>query len=379
MAEQKRDYYEVLGVDRDASQAEIKKAFRKAAKKYHPDLNPDDPDAEAKFKEANEAYSVLSDENKRKQYDRFGHAGANGQGFDFQDFDFSSIFDDLFGGSPFGSPYGRTRTRTNPNAPKRGNDTRYQITIDFMEAAFGANKTIEVNQKDTCSTCKGKGAKPGTSKKTCPRCNGSGYIQEKRQTLLGMSIQTKVCPECDGTGEIIPEPCPDCGGRGVKNKRKSLTVKIPAGINNGEVLTLKEQGEPGQNGGPYGNLYLEIRIRPHEIFTRRGYDTYCEIPVTYAQAALGEEIEIPTIYGNVKYRLKEGTQPGDVITLNNKGIQHVNNEKNKGDHYATIDVEVPTNLSRKQEDLLKQFEDTLDASNYKKKSSFFSKIKNLFN
>lgn len=382
MAQNKRDYYEILGVDKNASDKEIKKAFRQVAKKYHPDLKPDDKEAEAKFKEANEAYSVLSDPEKRKKYDQYGHAGVDGQGFDPSSFagfgSFEDIFSDFFGGFGGFGGFGSSGTGARNNAPRQGNDTRYRISIEFMEAVFGLTKTIEVTQKDTCSTCDGSGAKPGTNVKTCATCNGNGTIQERAQSLFGMSIQTRVCPDCRGNGEIIEDPCVDCNGSGIRNKRKSLTVKVPAGIDNGEVLTLRGQGEPGVNGGPYGNLYLEVMVKPHEIFKRQGYDIYCEVPISFGQAALGAEIEIPTVDGNVKYKINEGTQPGDVITLKGKGVPHVNRDEIRGNHYATIDIEVPTKLSDEQKALIAKFDDETTPENYEKSSSFIDKIKKLF-
>ena len=383
MAE-KRDYYEVLGVDKSADEKEIKKAFRKIAKQYHPDLNPDDAEAEAKFKEANEAYAVLSDSEKRQKYDQFGHAGVDGQGFDYSNFgaweDLGDIFSDFFGG--FGGGFGGGFTSSSraraANAPRAGRNTQYSLSLSFMEAAFGAEKTIEINQRDVCDTCEGSGAKDGTSAKACSRCNGSGTVQERRQSLLGMVIQTAICPECSGKGKVIPNPCPDCQASGVRFKRKKLTVSIPAGINTGEVLTLRQQGEPGENGGPKGNLYIQITVQKHDVLERQGYDTFCVVPVTFAQAALGAEIDIPTIDGNVKYTIKEGTQAGDMITLKDKGIKHVNRENMRGDHFATIDVEVPRNLNKQQKELLKAFDDATEKSNYTKNENFFDKIKNLF-
>ena len=303
MAEKKRDYYEVLGVSRDADEAELKKAYRKTAKKYHPDLHPDDKEAEAKFKEANEAYAVLSDPEKRKRYDQFGHAGVDGQGFDPSDFgfggfgDLGDIFSDLFGAG-FG---GRTSSRA--NGPVRGRDLRYRMDLEFMEAAFGTSKTINVSLDDTCETCKGSGAKPGTEVKTCGRCHGTGEVSERQQSVFGMMMTTRPCPECHGKGKIITEPCPSCGGRGRKRRNKSLTVNIPAGIDTGESLTLRGEGEPGLNGGPNGNIYLEIRVKPHEVLRREGSNTFVTVPVTFAQAALGAEIEIPTIDGPQKYKI----------------------------------------------------------------------------
>lgn len=382
MAENKRDYYEVLGVGKDASEKEITKAFHKIAKKYHPDVNPDNPEAEAIFKEANEAYSVLSDQEDRRKYDQFGHAGVNGQGFGGGDAyaswdDINDIFEQFFGGG-FGG-FGGSRQQRNPSGPRAGDDTHYSISIQFMEAAFGAEKEVEVSQLDNCEICQGSGATPGTSANTCDVCSGSGVEQRRMSTGFFTQVQTITCTKCSGRGKIIPSPCENCNGNGVKMKRKSLTVKIPAGINTGEVLTLREQGEPGKNGGPHGNMYLRVNVEAHEIFTRQGYDTYCEVPVSFAEAALGQEVEIPTLDGSVTYDLKEGTQSGDVITMRNKGVPHINRENSRGNHYVTIDVEVPKNLTNEQKDLLKEFDSSLSGKNYSKQENFFDRIKNLFN
>ncbi len=376
MAE-KRDYYEVLGVGKQATDDELKKAYRKTAKKYHPDLNPDNPEAEAKFKEVNEAYAVLSDPDKRKRYDQYGHAGVDGQGFDTSGFggfsdDLGDIFSQFFGGG-FG---GRSQTR---NSPTRGQDIRYRIQLEFMEAVFGAKKSINITIDDTCETCNGTGAKPGTEVKTCQTCHGSGQVYETQQSIFGTVQTARTCPTCQGTGQIIEQKCQTCGGKGTRRKTKNLTVTIPAGIDNGESLTLRGEGEPGQNGGPRGNVYLEVQIKPHDVFRRERYNTYCEVPVTFAQAALGAEIEIPTVDGPVKYQLKEGTQPGDVITLKGKGVPYINRNNVRGDAFATIDLEVPRKLSDEQKRLIQEFDDSTSSSNYSKREGFFDKLKSLFN
>lgn len=379
MAE-KRDYYEVLGVSKSASADEIKKAYRKMAKQYHPDLHPDDQEAEGKFKEVNEAYSVLADDQKRKQYDTFGHAGADGQGFggfggfggQGFDIDLDDIFSSFFGGG-FGGAGARRQT-----GPQRGPDLKYRLTLDFMEAAFGAEKTINVTKHDQCDVCHGSGAEPGTDPVTCPTCHGSGTVQERQQSLFGTVMTSKTCTTCNGRGKTVKNPCGNCDGAGRLRRSKKLKVKIPAGINEGEALTLRGEGEAGFNQGPAGDLYVEITVRPHSVFTRRGYNTYAEVPITFPQAALGGEIEVPTIDGPVKYDLREGTQPGDVITLRNKGIPVVNRQNQRGDHLVTIQLEVPTSLSKEQKECLESFEGMTTSRNYKKRTSFFDKIKDIF-
>ena len=378
MAE-KRDYYEVLGVAKSATAEDIKKAYRKQAKQYHPDLHPNDKEAEAKFKEVNEAYSVLSDDQKRKQYDTFGHAGADGQGFGgfggFGGQGFDIDLDDIFS-SFFGGGFGGGQRRQ--SGPQRGADLKYRMNLEFMEAAFGTEKTIDITKNESCGVCNGSGAEPGTSVETCPTCHGSGTVQERHQSLFGTVMTTKTCQNCHGKGKVIKEPCSNCHGAGRERRSKKLKVKVPAGINEGEALTLRGEGEAGINQGPYGDLYVEISVRPHAVFTRRGYNTYAEIPITFPQAALGGEIEVPTIDGPVKYDLREGTQPGDVITLRNKGIPVVNRQNQRGDHLVTIQLEVPTSLNKDQKELLQTFESTTNSRNYKKRQSFFDKIKDIF-
>lgn len=372
----KRDYYEVLGVSKGASDEELKKAYRKLAKKYHPDLNPNDKVAEAKFKEANEAYAVLSDGEKRKRYDQFGHGGVDGQGFDTSGFsgfdDLGDIFSQFFGGG-FTS-----RTQNRATQATRGRDIRYGLTLEFMEAAFGVSKNISVSLEDTCDTCSGSGAKPGTEVKTCARCHGTGQVQSREQSIFGMVMTQTVCPDCMGTGKKIVEPCTSCNGKGRKRRTKNLTVKIPAGIDQNEALTIQGEGEPGRNGGPNGNIYVEIRVKAHPVLKRERYNTFVNIPVTFAQAALGAEIEIPTIDGPQKYQLKEGTQPGDVITLRGKGIPFVNRNNMRGDAFATIELEVPRKLNDEQKRLIEEFDSKTNASNYSKREGFFERLKNFF-
>lgn len=373
-----KDYYEVLGVDKGASDDEIKKAFRQQAKKYHPDLHPGDQEAEAKFKEINQAYSVLSDADKRAKYDKFGEAGVDPNGFGgggfggAYDVDLGDIFSSIFGGG-FGGGSSRRR-----NGPQKGSDLLYKMSLEFMEAAFGVEKDIQITKEDLCRTCGGSGAQPGTTPETCPTCRGAGRVQQQTQTLFGMTMVTKSCPTCGGRGTVIKTPCTQCRGRGRLKTTKQLHIKIPAGVDNDERLQIKGEGEPGVNGGSYGDLYVEFRIKNHDVFRREGINTFCEIPVTYAQAALGAEIEIPTIYGNEKFQLKEGTQPGDSAVLRGRGIANKNNPNMKGDHTVKFFIEVPTGLNREQKQLLTQFNNTLTDRNYTKRSQFFQRIKNIF-
>ena len=283
---EKRDYYEVLGVPRTATEEELKKAYRTLAKKYHPDLNPDNKEAEAKFKEANEAYAVLSDADKRRNYDQYGHAGVDGQGFGGFEGGFNIDLEDLFG-NLFGGFGGGGRRRS---GPQRGANLKYRMNLDFMEAAFGVERQITINKEDHCDTCKGTGTRDGSAPEKCGSCGGTGQVSQRQQTMFGTVMTSRPCPTCRGTGNLIKDPCPSCGGRGLRQKSKPLTVKVPAGINEGEMLTVRGEGEPGTLGGPYGDLYIEIHIRPHPVFERNGTNTACEIPITFPQAALGAEI-----------------------------------------------------------------------------------------
>ena len=375
-----RDYYEVLGVSKGASDDEIKKAFRQQAKKYHPDLHPGDKEAEAKFKEVNEAYSILSDPDKKAKYDRFGHAGVDPNGFGgggggygggAYDVDLGDIFNSFFGGG-FG---GSSRRRT---GPQKGADLKYHMALEFMEAAFGCTKSFQITKEDLCKSCNGSGAQPGTTPETCPTCRGAGRVQQQTQTLFGMTMVTKACPSCNGRGTVIKTPCTQCRGKGRLKTVKNLSVTIPAGIDTGDLLPVRGEGEPGTNGGPYGDLYIEFKVKKHDVFERNGTTTSCSIPITFAQAALGGEIEVPTIYGKEKYTLKEGTQPGDTITLKSKGIPYKNGSNMKGDHVVKFVLEVPTGLNREQKQLLTQFNNTLTDRNYAKRSQFFQKLKNIF-
>ena len=378
MAEQKRDYYEVLGVSRGASEDEIKKAYKKMARKYHPDLNPGDKTAEEKFKEVNEAYEVLSDADKKARYDQYGHAGVDpnfgaggfGGGFDGS-FDFGDL-GDIFG-SFFGGGFGGGR-RTNPNAPQRGESIRMSIAISFEEAAFGCEKAVTVERYETCDTCHGNGCAPGTSPEVCPDCHGTGTVQVRRQTPMGVFATSSPCPKCGGKGRIIHQPCKDCRGSGMVRKKKTIQASIPAGIDNGQTISIRGQGNAGKNGGPAGDLLITITVRPHELFRREGTSVLCEAPITFTQAVLGAELEIPTIDGRVKYTIPEGTQTGTVFRLRGKGIP-VLNGRGRGDQYVTVTIETPRDLNREQKEALKKFSETLGENNYEKRRSFFGKKK----
>ena len=384
MADNKRDYYEVLGVDRSASDDELKKAYRKAAKKYHPDLNPGDAQAEKSFKEVNEAYEVLSDKEKRSRYDQFGHAGVDpnfgagggyGGGFtgDFGDFgDLGDIFGSFFGGG-----FGGGGRRSNPNAPKRGNDASAAVNISFEEAAKGCKKTVKVTKIDTCDECGGSGAKKGTTTKTCPVCNGSGRVTSAQRTPFGVFQTQTVCSHCNGKGKVIENPCQKCNGKGRIRHTVEEVVEIPAGIDDGQVINMRGKGDSGVNGGPSGDLRINVNVRPHPIFNRSGYDVYCEIPITFVQAALGADITVPTLDGKVKFTIHEGTQPGDEFKLKGKGIQRLN-YSGKGDQYVKIVVEIPKNLSKEQKEKLMDFEKLSSDKYYKTQKSFMDKIKDFF-
>ena len=387
MAENKRDYYEVLGVDRGADEATIKKAYRQLAKKYHPDMNPGDKEAEKKFKEASEAYAVLSDAEKRRQYDQFGHAafeqgggGAGGfGGFDFNGGDMGDIFGDIFG-----DLFGGGRSRRANNGPMKGANVRTAVRITFEEAVFGCEKQLDLNLKDECTTCHGTGAKPGTSPETCPKCGGKGQIVYTQQSLFGTVRNVQTCPDCNGTGKIIKEKCSDCHGTGYISRKKRISVSIPAGIDNGQSVRIREKGEPGINGGPRGDLLVEVRVAPHAIFQRSEYDIYSSAPISFAQAALGGEVMIDTLDGKVVYEVKPGTQTDTRIRLRGKGIPSLRNKNMRGDHYVTLVVQVPTSLSHEAKETLRKFDDetgkTLKAGGTavkeeKKKKGFMGKLK----
>jgi molecular chaperone DnaJ len=378
MAEQKRDYYEVLGVSKGASEEEIKKAYKKLARKYHPDLNPDNKEAEEKFKEVNEAYEILSDSNKKARYDQFGFAGvdpnygagAGGGGFD-GGFDFGDL-GDIFG-SFFGGGFGGGR-RANPNAPQRGESIRLSLAISFEEAAFGCEKEVSVERMEQCGTCNGSGCAAGTSPEVCPDCHGTGQVQVRRQTPMGVFATSAPCGKCGGKGKIIHQPCPDCRGSGTVRKRKTIQVSIPAGIDNGQTISVRGQGSAGKNGGPAGDLLVTITVRPHELFRREGTSVLCDAPITFAQAVLGAELEIPTIDGKVKYDLPEGTQTGTTFRLKGKGIPSLNG-RGRGDQYVTVYIETPRNLNREQKEALKKFAESVGDNNYEERKKFFRKFK----
>ncbi|NLC44599.1 MAG: molecular chaperone DnaJ [Clostridiales bacterium] len=370
----KRDYYEVLGLNKDASEADMKKAYRKLAKKYHPDLNPGDKDAEASFKEINEAYQVLSTPEARSQYDQFGHDGPTGQGFSgfngFGEGGFGDIFDMFFGGSGFGGGSRRSR-----RGPTRGSDLQYNLDITFEEAAFGTKKEIEVVRMENCPDCKGTGAKKPGDSKTCSKCNGSGEIQQAQNTAFGRFVNVQACDKCNGEGTIISNPCTKCHGRKKIRRVRKISVNIPAGIDNNQAITLRGEGQTGELGGPSGDLYVSITVRPHKLFIRRGYDIYCDVPITFGQAALGSEIEVPSLGGKVKYNIPEGTQTGTVFRLRNQGIQHLRGNT-LGDLYVTVNIEVPKKLNEKQKELIQQFDQLIGDAEQKK--SFFDKMKDVF-
>ena len=382
MAE-KRDYYEVLGLSKGASEDELKQAFRKLSRKYHPDFNPGDKEAEEKFKEINEAYEVLSDPDKKSRYDQFGHAGVDpsyggggfGGGFSggFGDMgDISDIFSSFFGGG-FGSS-----SRSNPNAPRRGQDIQTNVNISFMEACFGKKVDINVNRMEKCSDCNGSGAEPGSSPETCPECHGTGQVKVTQRTPFGMISSQKACTRCGGKGKIINDPCHKCHGNGRVNVTKSISVDIPAGIDDGQTIRVSGQGHGGLNGGPSGDLHVTISVRPDAIFERDGFDVHTEMPITFVQAALGAEVTVPTIDGTVKYTIPEGTQPGTIFRFKGKGIKRLN-RSDRGNQFVHITIEVPSNLSKKQKDLLREFDGSLDESkNYKKRNNFFDRIKQAF-
>ncbi|MBE6006483.1 MAG: molecular chaperone DnaJ [Sarcina sp.] len=356
MAEQKRDYYEVLGVEKNATEEEIKKAYRKLAKKYHPDMNPGDKDAEKKFKEASEAYAVLSDKEKRAQYDQFGHAAFDGTGgfgaggFDFTGADFSDIFGDLFGGM-FGG-----RSRGASNGPMKGANIRTSVRISFLEAVFGTEKELTLNLKDPCPKCNGTGAKPGTSPQMCPKCGGKGQVVFTQQSFFGTVRNVQTCPDCGGSGKIIKDKCQDCGGTGYITSRKTINVTIPAGVDNGQSVRIREKGEPGINGGPRGDLLVEVIVSPHEIFEREGFDIFSVVKISYPVAALGGSVMIDTVDGRIVYDVKAGTQTGTQIRFRGKGVPTLRNKDIRGNHYVTLVVDIPTKLSKEAKEALRKFD-----------------------
>lgn len=381
----KRDYYEVLGVGKDASADEIKKAYRQLGKKYHPDVNPGNKEAEEKFKEVGEAYAILSDPDKRRQYDQYGHAafenGGNG-GMDFSSMDFSSIFGDLFGGGVggiFGDLFGGGSSRSG-NGPARGANTRARIRISFEEAMKGVEREIEVNLKEPCETCNGTGAKPGSKVESCSKCGGKGQVVYSRQSLFGMTQSIQACPQCRGAGKIIKEKCTACMGNGYVSRRKKLSISIPAGIDSGQCIRIAGKGEPGVQGGPYGDLLVEVDVAGHELFERDGMDIYSIAYMSFAQAALGGDVRITTIDGDVLYEVKPGTQTGTKIRLKGRGVPSVRDKSYRGDHYVTLVVQIPTKLTNEQKELLMKFDEAYSGKSpdgngsgttEKKKKGFF--------
>ncbi len=391
MAE-KRDYYEVLGINRNASADEIKSAFRKLSKKYHPDLNPDDPKAEEKFKEINEAYQVLSNAEKKQRYDQFGHAGVDpnygaGAGYGgfnasgFQDLDLGGIFEQFFGANAFSgfTDFTGSSRRRDPNAPRKGSDVYINQVLTFMEAAKGCTKTVSVKASETCSECKGSGAADGTSPKTCSRCHGTGQVTMERRGMMGSVMrQTAVCPECRGTGKTIEKPCRKCAGTGQVSSTKKVKVDIPAGIDSEDTIPLRGYGNAGVNGGPNGDAYLTIRVQDDPMFVREGYNVLVELPISFADAVLGADVVVPTIDGKIKFNIPEGTQNDAVFRLREKGIPNPR-RGGRGDQFVNVKIEIPRKLSKDQKNILRQFEESLNVDkNYEKKKSFADRIKKVF-
>lgn len=377
----KRDYYEVLGVSKGASDDEIKKAHRKLAKKYHPDLNRDNPEAAERFKELNEAYEVLSDKDKRAKYDQFGFAGVDpnygaGQGGfggfgGFGDFDMGDL------GDIFGSFFGGGGSRGRRNAPRRGETLQQRIILSFEEAAFGCEKEFSINRTESCDECGGSGAEKGSTAETCSNCHGTGTVTQTQRTPLGIFQNQTACPNCRGTGKIIRKPCKKCSGSGKIRKSRTLKIKIPAGIDDGQSIQLRGQGSAGINGGPNGDVIITVSIRPHPIFTRDGSNVICEIPISFPQAALGDTLQVPTIDGKVEYTIPEGTQTGTVFRLRGKGIQNVNG-RGRGDQYVRVNIEVPTSLTEHQKRLLRELESSTTDENQSQRKSFWDKVKDAF-
>lgn len=368
-----RDYYEILGVPKNASSEDLKSAFRRLARQYHPDVNKD-PDAEERFKEINEAYAVLSDPEKRSAYDRFGHAGVKGMGgapdFTNVDFsDFADIFGDLFGFGGFGRSSRRSR-----NAPRRGADLQYRLDLTFEEAVFGAEKEIEITRDEVCSTCNGSGAEPGTSPQRCTTCNGTGEVRQVRQTILGSMVQVATCPTCNGQGETIATPCHNCQGRGLERITRKKVVSIPAGVDTGTQIRLAGEGQPGLNGGPHGNLYIVIQVKQHKYFRRRDNDVLLDLDINVAQAALGAEVEIPTVDGQAKLKIPSGTQPGKVLRMRGKGVPHLRGS-GRGDQLVVVNVDIPSHLSSDQRQLFEQLAKTMGSEVRPQERSFFDWLK----
>lgn len=367
----KKDYYEVLGVQKGASDDEIKRAYRKMAMKYHPDRNPDNKEAEEKFKEANEAYAVLSDPEKRDKYDRFGHAGVDpnagfGGGAGFSGFGgVEDIFGDLFGGGFGGFSGGRARR----NGPRKGNDLQKSITIEFTEAIFGCRKEISLTKDVKCRTCNGEGTAPGTHKHTCEKCGGTGQVTRMSQTPFGTFQNVTTCDACGGTGEVIEMPCPTCHGKGTVRKNVTLKIDIPAGVDNDSIIPIRGEGEPGVNGGPFGDLYIVIRVKPHKVYKRRGDDLYLDMPITYAQAVLGDKVKVPGFGETYSYTIAPGTQTGSNFRLKGKGVRNPRTGK-FGDLYVKVNIEVPTKLSSKEKKAIKKMDEEIAGKAYPKKQEF---------
>ncbi|MBQ4150176.1 MAG: molecular chaperone DnaJ [Clostridia bacterium] len=377
MAE-KRDYYEVLGVEKSAGASEIKKAYYKLAKKYHPDVNPGDSEAEKKFKEINEAYAILSDEDKKAKYDQFGHAAfenggaGGGYGAGFEGFDFGDIFSSFFGGG-----FGGGSSQSRRNAPQRGDDIYARITLTFEEAVRGCKKDVSFGRVQKCADCSGSGAKSGTTAETCKKCGGSGQVRVQQRTMFGVMQSMQTCDECRGRGKIIKEPCTNCRGTGYVKISKNLTVTIPAGVDNGSNISIRGMGNEGRNGGPAGDLIITVSVKPHEVFERDGSDIYCEVPINYWEAVLGDEVEIPTLDGKDKLTIPAGTQTGTTFTLRGKGVTRVNSSY-RGNLYIIVKVDVPKNPSAKQRELLEELAKSYGDKVKSKKESFFKKFTDLF-
>ena len=389
----KRDYYEVLGVEKNADDDALKKAYRKLAKKYHPDMNPGDAAAAEKFKEASEAYAVLSDPQKRQQYDQFGHAAFEQGGFDAGGFDFSDIFGGMGGmGDIFSDLFGGGRRQRNPNAPMQGANVRARVSISFADAISGCTRNVEVTLKDECTNCHGTGARPGTSPKICPKCKGSGQVTIRQQSLFGMMQSTQPCPDCRGTGKIIEQRCPNCAGTGYTSSRKTIEVTVPAGIDDGQSIRIRGKGEPGLNGGPRGDLLVEVRVASDPAFVRQDMDIFSNVEISFAQAALGGDMRIRTVDGDVIYTIRPGTQSGTRVRLKGKGVPSVRNKDIRGDHYVTLSIRTPTRLSEEAKEALRRFDEltgnSLNADaeaqeeskkeSKKKKKSFREKMKEAF-
>ena len=380
----KRDYYEVLGIAKGASEDEIKKAYRKVAKKYHPDLNPGNKEAEEKFKEANEAYEVLSNPEKKAKYDQFGFAGVDpnygaGQGGGFDGFgggvDLGDIFGDIFGGG-FGG-FGGSSSRSNPNGPRKGADVRVPLTLSFMEAVHGCTKTISITRRETCPDCNGSGAAKGTSPETCPDCGGRGYVMRQMRTPFGVMQSQQPCQRCGGKGKFVKNPCTHCHGTGKVGVKKSLEVRIPAGVDDDQSVALRGQGDAGLNGGPNGDVIVLLNVKPDPMFQRDGYDVYVNVPITFKQAVLGDEVVVPTVDGKVEYTVPEGTQSGTTFRLRGKGIQYLNG-RGRGDMYVKCSVEIPKKLNKAQKEALNAFDECMKDENYVQRKSFFKNLRDKF-